>query len=170
MGLFARMPAEQAERCVEAWPHHSWHFRSLTHLFHDFEQHNDIERIKEITLNEPLMESIREGGFVNPLLFTHSWYPICGSQRLRAALELTKEERDSTVVRVCRFHQPVWRPLSYWPDKDESIKATQLWFQMAEVAFKSLYCVGQDNSGTDMLYFEEYGNQLHWDVRDGKKK
>lgn len=170
MPLFARMHPLEAEDLIDSWPHHRWHYRSIQDLLNYQKEHNNDTQIEEITLNEPLLESIKEGGFVNPFLVTHTWYPICGSQRLRAALELPEEVRKNTVVRVCRFTQPVWKPLFKWPDKEESMKAAQIWFQMAEVVFKTVYCVPKDKSGQEMLFYEEFGNKLHWDIRDGKKK
>ena len=165
MALFARLDPAVAESLVESWPEHRWHYRDLDYLV-------NLDRnrgIKDITLNEPLLESIRESGFVNPFLLTDQWYPICGSQRLRCALEMSVKERKNTIVSICRFTNPVWNPFYHWYDKEEGLKCTQVWFQMAEVVFKTVYCLPKDKAGTDMQYFEEYGNKLHWDCRDGKK-
>lgn len=165
MTLFARIDEQVAEQCIDDWPEHRWHYRTLQWLIDQ-----NHEKLKDITLNEPLLKSIKESGFVNPFLVTDLWYPICGSQRLRAALELPDKVRESTLVQICRFKQPVWKPFFHWYDKEEGLKCTQTWFQMAEVAFKTIYCKGHDKAGTEMLYFEEFGNDLHWDCRDGKKK
>jgi hypothetical protein len=163
MALFARLPTAKAEQCIDSWPEHRWYYRSIDWLL----QQPLNKHIKNITLNEPLLKSIKEGGFINPFLFTDKWYPICGSQRLRAAMELTKKERQKTVVRVCRFTKPVWNPFFDWHDKAEGMKCAQVYFQMAEVAFKTIYCQDTDEKGQPMVYYEEYGNKLHWDVRDG---
>jgi hypothetical protein len=166
MALFARLPANTADALVECWPEHRWYYRDLEWIL----KRPINKNIKNITLNEPLLESIKEGGFINPFLFTDKWYPICGSQRLRAAMELTTKQRKNTIVRCCVFKQPVWNPFFHWHDKDEGLKCAQVYFQMAEVAFKSIYCVGKDSKDIDMLVYEEGGNRLHWDVRDGPKK
>jgi hypothetical protein len=166
MALFARLPANTAERCIDSWPNHRWCYRDL-----DWVLKRPInQNIKNITLNEPLLASIKDSGFVNPFLVTDKWYPICGSQRLRAALELSSKERKNTIVRLCRFEKPVWEPFFSWYDKDEGMKACQIYFQMAEVAFKTIYCEDKDKQGVEMINYEEGGNKLHWDVRDGKKK
>ena len=165
MALFARLPANVADSIIETWPQHRWYYRDLEWILKRPINHN----ISNITLNEPLLESIKDSGFVNPFLFTDKWYPICGSQRLRAAQELTTKQRKNTIVRCCVFTNPVWNPFFHWYDKDEGLKACQIYFQMAEVAFKTVYCVEKDGQNRDMLSFEEGGNKLHWDVRDGKK-
>ena len=163
MALFARLTPHKAEECIDAWPEHRWHYRDLEWWL----QRPVNKSIAGITLNEPLLESIKESGFVNPFLCTDKWYPICGSQRLRAAMELSKKERKNTTVRICRFTKPVWNPFFHWYDEQEGQKACQIYFQMCEVAFKTIYCEGQDKQGREMISFEEGGNQLHWDVRDG---
>ena len=165
MALFARLPANTADQLVECWPEHRWYYRDLEWVL----KRPINKGIKENTLNEPLLESIKAGGFINPFLFTDKWYPICGSQRLRAALELTTKQRKNTIVRCCVFTNPVWNPFFHWHDKAEGMKCAQVYFQMSEVAFKSIYCVEQDKSGTSMIDFEEGGNQLYWDVRDGPR-
>ena len=165
MALFARLPAHKAEQCIDAWPAHQWYYRNLDWIL----QQPINKKVKDITLNEPLLKSIQEEGFANPFLFTDKWYPICGSQRLRCALELPKKQRAKTVVKCLRFKTPVWNPFFDWYDKDEGLKCAQVWFQMAEVAFKTIYCTDNDVTGRPMQYYEEYGNQLHWEVRDGKK-
>ena len=165
MALFARLPANTADQIIETWPEHRWYYRDLEWIL----KRPINKNISNITLNEPLLESIKDSGFVNPFLFTDKWYPICGSQRLRAAQELSTKQRKNTIVRCCVFKNPVWNPFFHWYDKEEGLKACQIYFQMAEVAFKTVYCVEQDNQGREMLGFEEGGNKLHWDVRDGPK-
>jgi len=163
MALFARLPPNTADQLIECWPEHRWYYRDLEWIL----KRSINKGISNITLNEPLLESIKDSGFVNPFLFTDKWYPICGSQRLRAAQELTTKQRKNTIVRCCVFTNPVWNPFFHWYDKEEGMKCAQVYFQMAEVAFKTIYCTEQDKKGTPMISFEEGGNQLHWDVRDG---
>ena len=165
MALFARLPANVADQVIDTWPEHRWYYRDLEWIL----KRPINKNISNITLNEPLLESIKDSGFVNPFLFTDKWYPICGSQRLRAAQELSTKQRKNTIVRCCVFTNPVWNPFFHWYDKEEGLKACQIYFQMAEVAFKTVYCVEKDAKDRDMISFEEGGNKLHWDVRDGPK-
>ena len=43
-----------------------------------------VQNIHNVPANEPLIASIKENGIKNPFLAMKSWYPIAGSQRLRA--------------------------------------------------------------------------------------
>ena len=89
MALFARLPAAKAEQCIDSWPEHRWYYRSIDWLL----QQPLNKHIKNITLNEPLLKSIKEGGFINPFLFTDKWYPICANPftlgKLRAEFNCT---------------------------------------------------------------------------------
>ena len=161
MALFARVAPNIGEQLIDSWPNHRWCYRDIEWVL----KRPINEGIKNITLNEPLLQSIKESGFVNPFLCTDKWYPICGSQRLRAAMELSTKE-----IKICRFEKPVWNPFFHWHSKEEGLKCAQVWFQMAEVAFKTIYHDQVDSKGTPMIEFEEGGNRLHWDVRDGKRK
>ena len=166
MALFARVQPHVAEALVDSWPAHRWGYRDLEWLL----KRPINKNLKDITLNEPLLESIKASGFVNPFLFTDTWYPICGSQRLRCAMEMTTKQRKNTIVRYCRFEKPFWQPFFHWYNKDEGLKCAQIYFQMSEVVFKTLYHLQEDAQGTPMIDFEEGGNKLHWNVRDGMKK
>ena len=44
------------------------------------------DNIHKVPVNEPLMESLIEHGMKSPILTMPSYYPIAGSQRLRAML------------------------------------------------------------------------------------
>ena len=165
MALFARVAPNVAEGLIDSWPNHRWCYRDIEWVL----KRPINQNIKNITLNEPLLESIRAGGFINPFLVTDKWYPICGSQRLRAAMELSTKERKNTHIRICRFEKPVWNPFFHWHSKEEGLKCAQVWFQMAEVAFKTIYHVQEDSKGVAMIDYEEGDNQLHWDVRDGPR-
>ena len=48
------------------------------------------ENIMEVPLNKKLMYSIEGTGIQNPLLCMKQWYPLAGSQRLRAVAEIKK--------------------------------------------------------------------------------
>ena len=167
MALFARMDKKVAEKLVmESWPEHHWCERSLWFLLNE---PKNKKHVPNIPLNPGLLESVKKHGFVSPFLVINNWYPICGGQRLRVASELPEKYLKNTMVKVCRFNKDVWGPLHFWYDKTEGNKAVQIWFQMCEVVFKSVYMGEADPSGKPLLQFEEEGNALHWPHRDGIK-
>lgn len=164
--LFARIDKAKAERLMESWPPHRWYERSVLWLL---QQPTNQKNVKKVPLNEPLLESIRENGFQSPFLTTDSWYPITGSQRLRAAMELPDEVLAQTKIRICKFDKPYWQPFFNWYNQEKGQECVQIYFQMCEVVFKTVYMPETDNSGVPMLDFEEGGNKLHWPLRDDKK-
>lgn len=90
-----------------------------------------------------------------------NWYPIAGSQRLRAAVDLP-EIHDQT-VRVCRFDKEYWLLFYLWGQKQERDRMVAIWFQMAELVWKSQhYDYDTDPSGTKMTEFEKIGDTLPW--------
>ena len=165
MELFTRLPINIADQLIDNWPEHRWYYRDLEWILKEPINKN----INNYPLNEPLLESIKDSGFINPFLLTDKWYPICGGQRLRAAMELTTKQRKNTIVKCCVFTNPVWNPFYHWFNKEEGLKCVQVYFQMAEVAFKTIYHVEKDSKGRDMVSFEENGNNLQWNRRDNPK-
>lgn len=125
---------------------------------------------KAIPLNESLQQSVLEHGILSPLLVMPNWYPIVGSQRLRACAELEPThpllEQE---VRVARFEKEYWAHFHLWGDKDFVSKAIQVYFQTIELAWKSLHYIYEvDPSGKVMDEFEKEGNELKWLHRDGE--
>ena len=123
----------------------------------------------QVPVNETLMESIRKHGITNPLLCMKQWYPLAGSQRLRAAAEIKKQYPNFCVdITVHRFLED-WHNCFYlWPDEGFRSKAIAIWFQTQEVVFKSLYYTQEiDKDGTKMTQYEDIGEQLKW-KRDGR--
>lgn len=166
MGLFARIPYQQAEHLMDNWPSHRWYKRSIHFLLnHNKENYNNISRVP---LNENLLKSVKKHGYASPFLVLDTWYPICGSQRLRVAMEMPEKWQKKTEVWVCRFDKAAYKPLFFWPDKREGHEAVQRYFQMCEVVFKTLYMPSHDGSGVLLQQFEEEGNLLHWPSRDGE--
>lgn len=165
MALFARLDKQIAEELLFEWPSHRWVQKSVKFLL---SQGPNAEHIKNIPLNDKLLESVKKNGFESPFLVLHTWYPICGSQRLRVAQELGDAWCKKQKVWVCRFDNAPYKPLFYWPNKEEGHEATQRWFQMCEVVFKTLYMPSHDKDGVRMVDHEEYGNHMHWPNRDGK--
>lgn len=128
------------------------------------EQPQVAENIMEVPLNEKLMESIKESGIVNPHLCMKMWYPLAGSQRIRAVAEIKKTNPDFDLnITVHRFLED-WHNCFYlWPDKELRSTAIAVWFQMQEVVFKSLYYkYDEDKDGTKMTEYEDIGEQLKW--------
>lgn len=166
MALFARIPYDQAEDLLTNWPSHRWYKRSIYQIL-NASPHNR-KNIAKVPLNPGLLESVKKNGFESPFLVLDTWYPICGSQRLRVAMEMTEKWQKKTKVWVCKFDNAVYKSLFLWPNQQEGHDAVQRYFQMCEVVFKTLYMPSHDSNGVQMLSFEEEGNQLHWPNRDGK--
>jgi len=126
------------------------------------------DNIMQVPLNEKLMESIKENGILNPHLSMKMWYPLAGSQRIRAVAEIKKSNPDFNLdITVHRFLED-WHNCFYlWPDEEFRSKAIAIWFQTQEVVFKSLYYTDDtDKDGTAMTEYEDIGEKLKW-KRDG---
>ena len=82
-----------------------------------------------------------------------NWYPIAGSQRLRV---LDIPELHTAEVRVCKFDKEWW--LYLWGDEEFKNKAIAIWFQMAELVWKSIIVM----KTTHHLEHEKLGDELPW--------
>jgi hypothetical protein len=99
-----------------------------------------------------------------------NWYPIAGSQRLRAVAEMAGENRTDRMdaildqeVRVCQIDKEYWLVWYLWGDKDFRDKAVAVYFQMVELVWKSRYYEYEvDPDGTPMTEFEKLGDELDW--------
>ena len=138
----------------------------VVHTTTDFmlSQPQVAENIHNVPANEALIESVRTQGIVNPFLSMKMWYPLAGSQRLRA-VQLIKEA-DPTFnldITVHRFLED-WHNCFYlWPDEEFRSKAIAIWFQTQEVVFKSLYYKHDtDENGRRMTDYEDIGEELKW--------
>lgn len=161
-----RLKKEQVDILVKHLPSHRWYKKSLKQLL----AHKVcVENLPSIPLNTELLSSLKKHGFVAPILVMDSWYPICGSQRLRAALELPEEVLENTIVDVMKLDNSVWFPFYFWGDKEEGHRCSQIMIQQLELVFKSAYMSSDLIGGVNPIYFEESGDTLHWDARDGKK-
>ena len=124
------------------------------------------DNIHKVPVNEPLMESLIQHGMKSPILTMPSYYPIAGSQRLRAMLEICHKHPDGWMfktieVDVFKFQKEWWNMFYLWGDKEFRNKAIAIWFQMVELAWKSKYYEYEtDPSGKKMTDFEELGDQL----------
>lgn len=129
-----------------------------------FSQPQVIENIHNVPTNEPLVASIKESGIINPFLTLKQWYPLAGSQRLRAVQIIKEGDPTFNVeVTVHRFLED-WHNCFYlWSDIEFRNKAIAIWFQMQEVVFKSLhYKEDTDKDGTKMTEYEKLGEELKW--------
>ena len=117
------------------------------------------DNIHKVPVNEPLMESLILHGIQSPILTMPSYYPIAGSQRIRAMQEIIKTHRDGWMFKDMK--KEWWNMFYLWGDKEFRNKAIAIWFQMVELAWKSKYYEYEtDPSGKPMTDFEELGDQL----------
>jgi len=132
------------------------------------EQPQVAENIMQVPLNKKLMYSIKENGIFNPHLCMKQWYPLAGSQRLRAVAQIKKYDSNFNLdITVHRFLEDYHNCFYLWPDEEFRSQAIAIWFQMQEVVFKSLYYKEEeDKDGTKMTEYEDIGEKLKWN-RDG---
>lgn len=143
-------------------PPHTWYVRSINWLL---EQPKVKENIKSVPLNQKLCDSLYEHGMLSPILTMPNWYPIAGSQRLRAYAEIVRGRPDlgEQEIRVCRIDQEYWLVWYLWGDKDFRDTAIAVYFQMVELVWKSRYYEeSKDPNGTLMTDFEKDGDELEW--------
>jgi hypothetical protein len=141
---------------------HTWYVKKINWLL---EQPAVKENITRVPLNEPLIESLSQHGMKSPILVMPSWYPIAGSQRMRAYREIVIADpiMGEQEIFVCRFDQEWWLQWYLWPDKEFRDKAVAIWFQMAELVWKSRYYIDEfDPGGIKMRMFEKLGDELEW--------
>ena len=122
------------------------------------------QNIHNVPANEPLIASIKENGIKNPFLSMKSWYPIAGSQRLRAVQILKETNPDFNLnITVHRFLDD-WHNCYYlWPDVEFRTQAIAIWFQMQEAVFKTNFYEHEvDSDGTKMTEYEDLGEKLKW--------
>ena len=130
------------------------------------EQPQVKDNIRNVPVNQPLVDSILKQNMLNPLLCMKEWYPLAGSQRIRAVLHIKEniEETYSTQITVHRFLEDYHNIFYLWGDKDFRSKAIAIWFQLQELVFKSLYYDYEaDGSGTKMTEYEDLGEKLEWE-------
>ena len=128
-------------------------------------QETVAENIRNVPLNEPLVKSIQKEGMKNPILTMTNWYPLAGSQRIRAVAHI-KDNLDPTYnieIEVYRFLADYHNVFYLWADEDFRKKAIAIWFQLQELVFKSLYYEHEvDGQGRKMTEYEDLGEDLEW--------
>jgi hypothetical protein len=160
-----RIKKETAE--LIAFPPTTWYTKSVGWLL---EQEPFAQNFESIPVQEELVEDLFKNGIEAPLLVMPNWYPICGSQRLRACVDIQQKFMGlhpilQQQVRVCRFEKEYWNAFHLWPDEEFRSKAIQVYFQMLEIAFKSIHFIEDDPM--KMIKFETDGDNLKWKARDG---
>ena len=138
------------------------------------EQAQVKDNIRNVPVNQPLVDSILKENMLNPFLCMKDWYPLAGSQRIRAVLHIKEniDETYSTQITVHRFLEDYHNIFYLWGDEDFRSKAIAIWFQLQELVFKSLYYDYEaDGSGTKMTEYEDLGEKLEWEHdRNAKRK
>jgi hypothetical protein len=160
-----RIKKETAE--LIAFPPTTWYTKPVEWLI---EQEPFVSNYKNIPVQQELVTDLFKNGIQAPILTQPSWYPICGSQRLRACVEIQEQFAGmhpilKQQVRVCRFEKEYWNCFYLWPDKEFRSKAIQVYFQMLELTFKSIHFIEDDPM--KMVKFETEGDKLNWEARDG---
>ena len=160
-----RIKKETAE--LIAFPPVTWYTKPVYWLI---EQKVFADNFHRIPVQEALVQDLFMKGIEAPMLVMPNWYPICGSQRLRACVEIREQTLGmhpilQQQVRVCRFDREYWNVYDLWPDKEFRAKAKQVYFQMLELAFKSIHFIEEDPM--KMVKFETDGDKLRWETRDG---
>lgn len=160
-----RIKKEVAE--LIAFPPVTWYTREVSWLLEQEVFKNNFDRIP---VQEELVKDLFQNGIQAPMLVMPNWYPICGSQRLRACVEIHKRTIGlhptlQQQVRVCRFDKEYWNVFDLWADEEFKSKAKQVYFQMLELAFKSIHFIEEDPM--KMVKFETDGDDLRWKDRDG---
>ena len=160
-----RIKKETAE--LIAFQPTTWYTKSVGWLL---EQEPFAQNFESIPVQEELVEDLFKNGIEAPLLVMPNWYPICGSQRLRACVDIQQKFIGlhpilQQQVRVCRFEKEYWNAFHLWPDEEFRSKAIQVYFQTLEIAFKSIHFIEDDPM--KMIKFETDGDNLKWKARDG---
>ena len=160
-----RIKKETAE--LIAFPPVTWYTRPVEWLI---EQETFAANFENIPVQEELVQDLLKNGIQAPMLVMPNWYPICGSQRLRACVDIQQKFMGlhpilKQEVRVCKFDKEYWNAFHLWPDEEFRSKAIQVYFQMLELAFKSMHFI--EENPMDMIKYETDGDKLRWKARDG---
>ena len=124
------------------------------------------KNIEKVPVNSQLVDSILKEGIRNPHLCMTNWYPLAGSQRIRAALwiKCNIEETWNENITVHRFLEDYHNVFYLWGNEEFRSQAIAIWFQLQELVFKSLYYEHEvDSSGTKMTDYEDIGEELSWE-------
>jgi hypothetical protein len=128
-------------------------------------QETVAKNIRNVHLNKSLVENLMKEEMKNPILTMANWYPLAGSQRIRAIAHI-KDNLDPTYnieIEVYRFLADYHNVFYLWADEDFRKQAIAIWFQLQELVFKSLYYEHEvDGQGKKMTDYEDEGENLEW--------
>ena len=154
---YDRISRETAE--LVKLPPNTWYVRTVGWLL---EQEKVKECIGNVPINEKLLESLAKDGVKSPILCMPNWYPIAGSQRMRCLQELPALHGQE--IRVCRFDEEWWLLFHLWGDEKERMRIIAIWFQMAELVWKSMYY----EDDPKFREYERIGDELPWKHKNPK--
>ena len=166
-----RIKKETAE--LVAIPPTEWSVKSIQWLLETDTIKNNIHNVG---LNEPLVESLKRDGMISPILTMPSYYPIVGSQRIRAFQHIKEETPDHSSllqdIRVARFEKEYWNMFYLWKSEDNfQNKAIAVWFQTVELAWKSIHYIdSKDSQGNAMTLFEDIGDKTKWNISEEDRR
>ena len=125
-----------------------------------------------IPVQKELKESIIEHGIRAPMLTMPNWYPITGSQRLRAIKDIQKDDPEHPIlqqsIRVARIDHNYWDIFRLWPNSTE-MQLVPIYLQLIEIVWKSRYFIEESEEyKSHMIEFETRGDDLKWKARDGE--
>ena len=126
-----RISKETAE--LVALPPYTWETRSVKFLLNQEKIYKNIDRVP---INQPLYDSIVEHGIKSPILCMPNYYPIAGSQRMRALWEIVRKREDGwsfkdMQIEVCRFDKENKNPNNVITSSHKSIEPS--WFPQIPV-------------------------------------
>ena len=143
-------------------PPHTWNIERASFIL----AQPEIEaNLKKVPVNEPLVENLLKEDLKNPFLCLPNWWPLAGSQRLKAIQHIRKEhDKDyDPEMYICRINKDYHNFWFLWGDVEFRDKAIALTFQLWELVFKSLwYKYDTTEDGTPMTYYEDLGEELEW--------
>ena len=144
------------------FPLHKWKTKSVLELLSAKVVVEELE--DRIPVNTPLLHSIHNEGFKNPVLLMQNGWPIAGGQRLRVCQKILAKNPDwNCSVTVCQLEADEWNWAYLWPELEFRDKVIAVYFQMIELVFKSrYYTFDKAADGTEMTYYEELGDRMNW--------
>jgi len=152
-----------------ALPPMTWYVKPAEWLA---QQETFAANYKSIPVQNELKESIIEHGIKAPMLTMPNWYPITGSQRLRAIQAIREETPDHPIlqqpVRVAKIDHNYWDIFRLWPHCTE-LQLVPIYLQLIEIVWKSRYFIEETSEyRSEMVEFETRGDKLKWQARDGE--
>ena len=116
-----RISKETAELCP--LPPYSWYWKPASVIL---ERSTVKSNLDKVALNEPLMENLKKESIKNPFLCLSNWWPLVGSQRLRAIREIRETDKDyDPLLQIAHFISRMKMYGSYGKMKNLDLKRVQ---------------------------------------------